>query len=91
MEFTDREKCLVHTMKFMMNPLTKAVPIETRAIALKTMLGIRGINISEDECKDMTHAVEQEQNEIVQNGFAFLDKHKESMKGMGDLSKLLKG
>ena len=89
-ELTEREQTIVHVMNFMMNPLTKSVPIDTRAVALKAMIGIRGINASVEFCQDISHAVAVEMEQAQGNGFKFLDDHKEMLKGM-DFSKMLKG
>jgi len=84
-ELTDREKAIVHEMFYLMNPITKAVPFDTRLIALKMMLKIRKVKISEDELKDLSHAIDQEQKLAMQQGFGFLDKHKEMMKRIDDI------
>lgn len=72
-------------MFYLMNPVTKAVPFETRLIALKMMLKIRKVKISEDELKDISQAINAEQKLAIQQGFGFLDKHKESLKGLDEV------
>lgn len=81
-ELTDREKAIVHTMFFMMNPLTMKVPIQLRATALSTMLKIRKLNFEIPELQDFTHAIEQEQKDSVAEGFGFLNAHPEIMKSL---------
>jgi hypothetical protein len=87
-ELTEREKTIVHTMNILMNPMTKSAPLDVRVIALKSMLGFSGINAEEDFLKDLTHSVEATMNESMGKGLKFLDKHKESMKGM-DFAKMM--
>lgn len=88
-EFTEREKTIVHVMNFMMNPLTKSVPIDTRAISLKAMIGMQGINATTEFCQDISHAVEEEMKLSQGKGFKFLDDHKDMLKNI-DFSKILK-
>ncbi len=88
-EFTEREKTIVHVMNFMMNPMTKSVPIDTRAVALKAMIGMQGINASIEFCQDISHAVEAEMNLAQGKGFKFLDDNKGILKDI-DFSSLLK-
>lgn len=57
-ELTDREKAIVHTMFFMMNPQTMKVPINLRATALSIMLKTRKLNFETPELQDFTHAIE---------------------------------
>lgn len=88
-ELTEREKTIVHVMNFMMNPLTKSVPIDTRAVALKAMIGIQGINASIEFCQDISHAVEDEMKLAQGKGFKFLDENKELLKGV-DFTEMMK-
>jgi|TARA_B110000285_G_C14934569_1_gene518941 hypothetical protein len=88
-ELTQREQTIVHVMNLMMNPLTKSVPIDTRAIALKTMLGMRGIDASVEFCQDISHAVTSEMEQAQQGGFKLLDDNKELLKNV-DFSQLAK-
>jgi len=88
-ELTQREQTIIHVMNIMMNPLTKSVPIDTRAIALKAMLGMRGINATVEFCQDISHAVTDEMEQAQQGGFKFLDENKENLKNI-DFSKMLK-
>jgi len=89
-ELTEREKTIVHVMNFMMNPMTKNVPIDTRAVALKAMIGIQGINATVEFCQDISHAVEAEMNLAQGKGLKFLDENKEMLKGI-DFSKMMEG
>jgi len=89
-ELTEREQTIVHVMNLMMNPMTKAVPIDTRAVALKAMLGMRGINATVEFCQDISHAVEDEMKQAQGSGFKFLDQHKDMLKNM-DFTKMMKG
>jgi len=84
-ELSAREKALVHLMTMLMNPTTMKIPLELRVTALQSMLMIRNIKISEDELKDLSFAVEYEQKASIQEGFKFLDKHKDLLKNIGDL------
>ena len=81
-ELTDREKAIIHTMFFMMNPQTTKVPINLRATALSTMLKIRKLNFEVAELQDFTHAIEQEQKDAIAEGFGFLNVHPEIMKSL---------
>ena len=89
-ELTEREKTIVHVMNFMMNPQTKSVPIDTRAVALKAMIGIQGINASIEFCQDISHAVDEEMKMAQGKGFKFLDSHKDMLKNI-DFTQMLKG
>ena len=84
-ELTDREKAIVHTMFFMMNPQTMKVPINLRATALSTMLKIRKLNFEVPELQDFTHAIEQEQKDAISEGFGFLNAHPEIMNSLKGL------
>lgn len=88
-ELTERERTIVHVMNFMMNPQTKQVPIDTRAVALKAMIGIQGINASVEFCQDISHAVEDEMNLAQGKGFKFLDENKDMLKSL-DFTKMLR-
>jgi len=88
-ELTERERTIVHVMNFMMNPTTKHVPLDTRAVALKGMIGIQGINASTEFCQDISHAVEDEMKQSQGKGFKFLDENKDLLKNL-DFTKLLK-
>lgn len=84
-ELTPREKAIIHTMFFMMNPQTMKVPIQLRATALTTMLKIRKLNFEVEELQDFTHAIEQEQKDAVSEGFGFLNAHPEIMESLKHL------
>ena len=84
-ELAPREKAIVHTMFFMMNPQTMRVPINLRAAALSTMLKIRKLNFEVSELQDFTHAIEQEQKDAISEGFGFLNAHPEIMKSLDGL------
>ena len=81
-ELTDREKAIVHTMFFMMNPATIKVPINLRAGALSTMLKMRKLNFEITELQDFTHAIEQEQKDAISESFGFLNAHPEIMESL---------
>ena len=49
------------------------------------MMKVRGINFTEDELKDLTHAIDKEQKDSIKEGFGFLAKHQDAMKGLGDM------
>ena len=87
-ELTERERTIVHVMNFMMNPLTKQVPIDTRAVALKAMIGIQGINATVEFCQDISHTVEEEMKQAQGKGFKFLDQNKDMLKGI-DFTKIM--
>ena len=81
-ELTSREKAIVHTMFFMMNPQTIKVPIQLRATALSTMLKIRKLNFEVEQLQDFTHAIEQEQKDAISESFGFLNAHPEIMESL---------
>ena len=83
-ELTNREKAIVHTMYFLMNDQSKHVPFETRLVALKVLLGARGIKFTEDELKDITQAVDKEQKDSIKEGFGFLAKHQDRLREASD-------
>lgn len=83
-ELTEREKAIIHTMFFMMNPATIKVPIELRENTLLTMLKIRGINFTLAELQDFSHAIEKEQKDAIAESFGFLNKHPELLRRIGD-------
>jgi len=89
-ELTERERTIVHVMNFMMNPMTKNAPLETRAVALKAMIGVQGINATTDFCQDISHAVEAEMNLAQGKGLKFLHDNKDMLKNM-DFTKMLGG
>ena len=84
-ELTDREKAIVHTMFFMMNPQTIKVPIQLRATALSTMLKCRKLNFEVEQLQDFTHAIEKEQCDAVAESFGFLNAHPEIMRSLKGL------
>ena len=84
-ELTDREKAIIHTMFFMMNPATIKVPINLRASALQVMLKMRKINFTTEELQEFSHAVEDEQKLSIQESFGFLHKHPEMLRHLDDV------
>ena len=84
-ELTPREKAIIHTIFFMMNPATMKVPINLRASALQTMLKVRKINFELAELQDFSHAIEQEQKDAISESFGFLNAHPEILKSLDDL------
>ena len=83
-ELTEREKVIILELGIMFNPQIKAVPFNLKVLALKTLLETRNISISEDELKDISVAIEKEQQDSISEGFGFLNKHKEIGEALKD-------
>ena len=77
MEFNDREKAIVIVTSFLANKLTAQVPRETLAFSLSLMLKTKSIEFTVDYIQDLIDAIQAEQSLTLQQGFAFLDKHKQ--------------
>lgn len=81
-ELTDREKAIIHTMFFMMNPATKSVPLNLRSAALMTMLNMRGMKFQIEELQEFSRAIEDEQNLSIQESFGFLNRHPDMVEAL---------
>jgi len=84
MEFTEREKAVVHLMNMLMNPATKQIPLNLRVQSLAMVCKIRKIPYDEQTMKDMSFAIEDEIQMSVKEAFGFLSKHPEIMNAMKD-------
>lgn len=83
-EFTEREKSIIHLMNMLMNPQTKHIPLDLRVKALSAICLIRKIPYDEDFFKDMSHGIDDEIQQSMNEGFGFLNKHPELMKHIKD-------
>jgi len=65
-----------------MNPSTMNIPFDLRLTAIQTMLKTRNIEYNKDEYQDLTQGIQAEQEDSIKSAFAFLNKHKDMLKGM---------
>lgn len=85
-EFTDREKAIIHGMGLIMHPMFSQIPPRVRETTYMMFIKTAGLNFSEDELKDLMLGVEAEQQAVMKSGFALLDKAGPALKGIGKTS-----
>lgn len=81
-ELTPREKTIIHIMNVMMNPQTKNVPLDMKVQAILFIIKVKNLPFEIPELKDLSHAIEAEQNSIMQEAFGLLAKHPELAKNL---------
>ena len=81
-ELTDREKKIVCINFIMHSPQFGQVPLELREQMLMLAVKIRGMKYDKDEMLDLGDALVKERDMILQTQIGWLQKHKESVKGL---------
>jgi hypothetical protein len=84
-EFTEREKKLVHAMNLMNNPLYKDVPFEIKTRALQSVFLVLDYEWNESEMTDMMDAIAQETTFGNQSALKVLGKYGHMIKGIKKL------
>ena len=79
MEFNPREKALIIATSFLANDIVKQVPKGTLALGLKTLLMTKDINLDIPIIEDMIDAIQIEQQNMLKEGFGFIEKHKDHL------------
>ncbi len=83
-ELTERERKIIRYMNIMANPNLQKVPFEVKDGLIRTIFMVGRIKFDEDEMTDLARAINEELNNITKDGLGFLDKHKDSFKGVSD-------
>jgi len=81
-ELTDREKKIVCINFIMHSPQFGQVPIDLREQMLMLAIKIRGMKYEKEEMLDLGEALVKERDMILQTQIGWLQKHKESVKGL---------
>ena len=84
-ELTEREKKILSFMFVMMNPQMQGVPFSVKDGLIRTMFLMAGRKFDEVEMSDLGEACKAEIKSLMQGGMKFIDKHKDSLKGLSDL------
>ena len=84
-EFTLREKQIVHAMNIMNNPALSDIDFELKTQALQSVLLICGYEWNENEMIDLMQAIGQESNYANQSSMRALHKHKDIFKRLTKL------
>lgn len=84
-EFTQREKILVHTMNIMNNPALKDVPSKQKTQALQAILLVCDYEWNENEMIDLMNAIGEETTYANKSTMGKLFKFKDVMKGLKKL------
>lgn len=84
-EFTDREKKIIHAMNVMNNPAYNEAPFDLKTKALQSVLLVAGYTWNEDEMTDIMQAIGKECEDANKAGLKMLDKYKHLFKGLGKL------
>lgn len=84
-EFTQREKIIVHAMNTMLNPSLKDVPFDLKTKALKATLLCAGYTWNEQEMTDIMDAIAEETKGGFQNALKLLDRFKGQIKGLNKI------
>lgn len=74
----------------MMNPQLSGVPFDVKNQVIQTMFMVSNIKFDESEMSDLGQAVNAEVTSMTQHGLGFMSKHKNALKGIGDLGKAFK-
>lgn len=75
-EFTQREKIIVHSMNVMLNPSLKDVPFNLKTQALQATLLCAGYTWNESEMIDIMDAIAEETKGGFANALKLLDRFK---------------
>ena len=84
-EFTQREKIIVHAMNTMVNPSLKDVPFDLKTNALKATLLCAGYTWNETEMTDIMDGIAEETKGGFQNALKLLDRFKGQIKGLNKI------
>lgn len=84
-EFTQREKIIVHAMNTMLNPSLKEVPFDLKTNALKATLLCAGYTWNEQEMTDIMDAIGEETKGGFQNALKLLDRFKGQIKSLNKI------
>ncbi len=83
-EFTEREKTVIHLMNMLMNPLIKDIPMELRVQALAATCLVRNIPYDKETMEDMSLGIKTEIELAIKEGYGFLNKHPDLLKHIKD-------
>ena len=84
-EFTQREKIIVHAMNTMLNPSLKDAPFDLKTNALKATLLCAGYTWNEQEMTDIMDAIAEETKGGFQNALKLLDRFKGQIKELNKI------
>jgi len=84
-ELTERERKIIRYIHVMQNPQLTGVPFEIKNALIQTIFMTGKIKFMETEMKDLGDAVNVELRSITKDGLGFLNKHKDSFKGLQGL------
>jgi len=84
-EFTQREKIIVHAMNTMLNQDLKKVPFELKTNALKAVLLSAGYTWNEQEMTDIMDGIAEETKGGFQNALKLLDRFKGQIAGLNKI------
>lgn len=82
-ELTQREQKIIHYIMTMNRPEVKQYPIETRIMALKSVMLCADLPFIYDEMKDLSEAIKAENERALANGMGKLDKYKHMLGQIG--------
>ena len=85
-EFTQREKILVHSMNIMNNPMFASAPFDLKTRALQSQLMLCGYKWDENEMIDLMNAIGEETKVASQGALKLLDKYKMPLKDLKGFS-----
>ena len=81
-EFTQREKMLVHAMNIMNNPAFAQAPFDLKTRALQSQLMLCGYKWNENEMIDLMNGIGEETRVASSGALKLLDKYKISLKDL---------
>ncbi len=84
-ELNEREKKIISFMFVMMNPATVGVPFSVKDGLIRSMFLMAERKFDEVEMTDLGEACRAEIKALMQGGMKFIDKHKDSLKGLSDI------
>jgi len=84
-ELNERERKILSFMFVMMNPQLQGVPFAVKDGLIRSTFLMAGIKFDEVEMTDIGEACKAEVKAIMQGGLKFIDKHKDSLKGLSEL------
>jgi hypothetical protein len=83
-EFSDREKTIIHAMLTLINPQLEKTPLDVRKLVIMATLKARGMNFDEQELTDIVLGITDERDMIQKNALGLLSKHGVSIKELGN-------
>lgn len=81
-EFTQREKIIVHAMNIMNNPSFVKAPFDLKTRALQSQLMLCGYQWDENQMIDIMNGIGAETQTASQGALKLLDKYKISLKDL---------